>query len=606
MSKKLLVDSQILQTPALHRGMGKYSLNLLTAVKNSKYWDEIELLFSDNLPFSVELKELLKNELKDFKYSRIALLPNKIGDRTIAEKNRVTIDGYLPHDNLPTDYLVLSLMQGEIHPVFPTSNSVNKLVIFYDLIPLMFHKIYLQNPITREEYLFKIKELLKADIFLTISKTVANDLTSYLGIDRKRVVSIDGGPIPHSQKPKKIDIPKPYILMPTGNDLRKNNQRAVRAFEMFNRENQNRYSLVITSFFKPHEINDLKSLSENVIFTGNISGVEMDYLYKNAKALLFPSEYEGLGLPNLEAMQDRIPIACSDISVFREMSDDAFYYFDPLNENEISYNLSQAVVDSEDRISKYNKVLELYTWHHTGEKLVEAVQKISKDPESLIGQETLIFAPDISKSKTILSEHILKAHAEISRQVEVSYAFDIENDNSEAIRVNFLPYITNSVDLDSIKSQGLNSRINLYHIDNDPIYAKIMLFALAVPGVLYLHNTDVSKVWEAMVKQKFIDQSRFDAERELDKQKQPSLLTSLLARQALIIVGNIKDEKVIYKIAKTINSKVKVAVITPPNYRVKYQELVSGFDDSEDHYSKETHRYATAMHDLLNEHGRNA
>ncbi|MGH7238105.1 MAG: glycosyltransferase, partial [Candidatus Saccharimonadales bacterium] len=314
MSRKLVVDGQIFQTPAWHRGMGKYSLDFLKALAVRDEYSSIELIISSKIKSDAAILKTLQQELPTMTLARLPLLPNEIGNPDIAPHNRAVIDRFMDERagmGHQLDFLILSIMQGEIYSVFPTSPAVHKLVIVYDLIPLLFFQTYLGNPITRVEYLSKIQELFRADHYFAISKTVANDLALNLAIDPARITNIDGGPARHAPNPKKMAAPKDFILMPTGNDLRKNNERAIRAFDKFNIRRARKYKLLITSYFKRYQIDELSKLSDDVIFTGNISGAELSYLYQHCAALLFPAEYEGLGMPIIEALEYNKPVACS-------------------------------------------------------------------------------------------------------------------------------------------------------------------------------------------------------------------------------------------------------------------------------------------------------
>lgn len=73
---------------------------------------------------------------------------------------------------------------------------------------------------------------------------------------------------------------------------------------------------------------------------------ELNLLYKNAVAFVFPSLYEGFGLPILEAFKNNCPIIASDIACFREIAEDACLYFDPSNPLEIAEKLEQIINNS--------------------------------------------------------------------------------------------------------------------------------------------------------------------------------------------------------------------------------------------------------------------
>jgi len=94
----------------------------------------------------------------------------------------------------------------------------------------------------------------------------------------------------------------------------------------------------------------------NVIFTNYVSDAEMKALMKNAKALLFPSFYEGFGIPPLEALALNIPVFASNLPVLKEVYKDTIRYFNPYNYNICLDDLW------EQKISAPFSVLNKYTW----------------------------------------------------------------------------------------------------------------------------------------------------------------------------------------------------------------------------------------------------
>lgn len=573
MKRKLIVDGQLFQTPAWHRGMGKYSLELLIAlmaVGADRGWDAVEVVLSKHATADSEIIESLKRKLPAANIIMLDLMPNEIGNAKVAPRNRKVIDAHVNKEleaKFKVDFLILSLMQGEIYPTFPSSNSVSKLLLFYDLIPLMFHEVYLQSPITRVEYLTKIDELLRADTYYAISKTVANDLAIYLGIDKKRVISIDGGPINHSKASKVLNIPEPFILMPTGNDLRKNNRRAILGFKEFNQTQNNKYTLVITSFFKKQEIARLDVLCSQVVFTGNISGEELDYLYEKAEGILFPPEYEGLGLPILEALEKDKPVACSDIAVFREMSETAFHYFNPSSIVEISVALRQMVKHKAVNKKAYRHIQDRYTWQKTVEKLLAALPKQQKAKTIPESPKLDIFCPD--PRDNLVGKTVQACHTELCRRFELRYFVEPKRLPGED-RINYLPYITESTAL----YPGINYSIKgipVYHLGNAESYSSILVIALAVPGIVILHDSSLQKLWENAVKQGLMHQSRLDAERKIEGHKEPQLfLTSLVANNLACMVFDADSEEHLRQLAKKVNPSLLIARTEIPMSELAY------------------------------------
>jgi glycosyltransferase involved in cell wall biosynthesis len=565
MSRRLIIDAQLFQTPAWHRGMGKYSLELiasLLAAGNKKGWDSIEILLSSNASQNAEMIETIQKKLHGARVTNLDLLPNEIGNASLPELNRKKIDDYVSQtyqEDVATDFLILSLMQGEIASVFPSDPRVRKLLLFYDLIPLMFHDAYLKNPITRVEYLSKLAELFKADVYFAISKTVANDLSIYLGVDATRIFSIDGGPINHSQEPKAYNITDPFILMPTGNDLRKNNQRAIVAFDKFNKEHDNRYTLVITSFFKTSQVVELSKLSSNVHFTGNVSGEQLNYLYAKCDLVLFPPEYEGLGLPILEAMEQSKPIACSDISVFREMSTDAFCYFNPASIESIKNALEKIVQKPTVDKRKYAKILDEYIWHKTANKMIAALEETKTRSVVEECPKVAIFGPD--PCNTWLGKSMQMMHAELCSHLLIDY-FVSPSENSLETRINYLPYVSEFTNA----AGGMGFRPSeydevIYHIANDESAATTLFSALAVPGIVILHDIDLRRTWRAGVAGGLIDQTRLDLEMEIDKEYSVTgshLITSLLSRQKAVIVFSDQAKKIVETTCSHIEKNVEI------------------------------------------------
>lgn len=117
---------------------------------------------------------------------------------------------------------------------------------------------------------------------------------------------------------------------------------------------------------------------KRVIVYGKATDEELAALYSNAKALVFPSLSEGFGLPLVEAMTYGCPILASDITVFREICQDAARYFDPTNEQSLltmleNFDYSQS--DNSVLVAKGKQMAKQYSW----EKMAKQTQQIYED-----------------------------------------------------------------------------------------------------------------------------------------------------------------------------------------------------------------------------------
>jgi glycosyltransferase involved in cell wall biosynthesis len=578
-------DGQVFQTPAWHRGMGKYSLEFIISLDklngNKKHWEGVKVILSKRSKTEYSVLETLKRRAPQVEIVELDLAHNEYDNRPVAVRNKKVLDDYLLskiniEDISSIDYVVLSLMQSEVAPAFSSLKEVHNYSLFYDLIPLMFHRTYLTDAVNRKGYLSKLAELLKADTYLAISKTVANDLASILGVDKSRIMSIDGAPIPHGHKIKKIaNVPKPFLLMPTGNDLRKNNRRGVKGFEQFNKNNNDKFHLVVTSVFQDFEISELKKLSDKVIFTGNVSGEELEYLYEETSALLFPTEYEGLGLPILEALEKNKPVACSDISVFREISDSAFFYFDAKDTASIADSLEKAVTTQTLPSDEYKRVLDKFTWQRTAGLFFDHARKHQvKKARNDYKLDLAFFCPSTDESSS--GAEIQQLYSELSRLCSVNFYMDTFGKKEEK-KINYLSQIAGVINIAQPNQINLpKTTLPIYYIENKPNCAAILMVALANPGVVVLTDTDLTKLWQAAADRKFIHPTRFDAEKVVnDTYGIKGILASLLANQKSVIVHEMRAKDTITVAIRKLPKlkRPKVVLISTPATQAVYPEL---------------------------------
>ena len=98
-------------------------------------------------------------------------------------------------------------------------------------------------------------------------------------------------------------------------------------------------------------LSDLK-INENKIIQVDGDETILKNLYKAAKVFVFPSLYEGFGLPLLESVENDCPIVCSDIPVFREILNDSAFYFKPDSCESLIVSLEKVVFSSNDFLTK--------------------------------------------------------------------------------------------------------------------------------------------------------------------------------------------------------------------------------------------------------------
>lgn len=168
-----------------------------------------------------------------------------------------------------------------------------------------------------------------------------------------------------------------YVLTVSSMDPRKNFPRLVEAFMKLDKLP---YKLYIIGG-KPANFEDIKfsNYSEDKIkFLGYVADEQLVEYYKNASLFVYPSLFEGFGIPPLEAMSQDTPILLSDIEVLREVCGDTAFYCDPYNINDIAEKISYVLLnkgEAEKKVTGYPEQLSKYSWDLSAKKLMNLIKE---------------------------------------------------------------------------------------------------------------------------------------------------------------------------------------------------------------------------------------
>ncbi|MBU1119088.1 glycosyltransferase family 4 protein [Patescibacteria group bacterium] len=202
---------------------------------------------------------------------------------------------------------------------------------------------------------------------ITVSNYSRSELAKYFHVPKEKVVvtyeAIDENDIhcrDFASVKEKFSINEPYLLYVGNVYPHKNIERLVRAFKRA-RENPELKNIHLTIVCKEdYFLSEIKKIVkneciDNVNFTGYISDDELACMYSNSLAYVFPSLYEGFGLPPLEAMGHGIPVIASNTTCIPEILGDAAAYFDPMSVDDIVGAITKIAVQSELRESLIEK-----------------------------------------------------------------------------------------------------------------------------------------------------------------------------------------------------------------------------------------------------------
>jgi glycosyltransferase involved in cell wall biosynthesis len=216
----------------------------------------------------------------------------------------------------------------------------------------------------------KSKAIKRADHIICISENTRKDLIEILDINPAKISTVY---LSHSLLEASSNKPllnQPYILyVGERRALYKNFERLLQAYGI-NRSLQSNFKLVCfgSSSFSSQEMNMIKEAGINASSVLHYNGADsiLANLYTHTSAFVYPSLYEGFGIPPLEAMSLNCPVVCSNTSSIPEVVADAGEYFDPYDVENIASAIEK-VVSSSDRCqilkSKGAERIKLFSWN---------------------------------------------------------------------------------------------------------------------------------------------------------------------------------------------------------------------------------------------------
>lgn len=227
---------------------------------------------------------------------------------------------------------------------FNLPKHIRRMTVIHDLTPILFPEMHQRFSRTLQRW-FLPSILRRADHVITNSFYTKKDVEKHYPVTKGKITAIQLGkdpifkPIKNDLLLKKYQIKKPYLLSVGTIEPRKNLSTLLTAFEQFKKEKKklgafDNYQLVLTgkSGWKNAALMEAiqqSDFSEDIILTGYVAWEELPALYSAADVFIYPSLYEGFGLPVLEAMACATPVLVSDVSSLPEVGGKAAHYFPP-------------------------------------------------------------------------------------------------------------------------------------------------------------------------------------------------------------------------------------------------------------------------------------
>lgn len=275
------------------------------------------------------------------------------------------------------------------HYILPPLWKSRAVVTIHDIIHLLYPQ-FLPNRAAHVYARLMIRRALnRADRIITVSYNSKRDLIDYFGIPASRMEVIYNGvssrfrpDVPEEERrrvAKKYGFPTPYLLFLGGQKPHKNVQNVIRAFAQARRKCPLPHALVLAgplpkSTERVEALLSALDLPGHVFRPGIVAEEDLPGLYAGADAFLYPTLYEGFGLPVVEAMACGTPVLTSSTSALQEIAGGYAYLVNPMDVDAIARGIVALSTDQKVRadLAELGKKRALdFSWDKAAERTLE-------------------------------------------------------------------------------------------------------------------------------------------------------------------------------------------------------------------------------------------
>ncbi len=334
-------------------GQNKY-IFYINSFRNTEVAKEIRVKFPDALIIQTKLPNKLFNlSLAQFRYPKL--------DRLICKKCKLQPDIFFVPDLRPT----------------PLSKKCKKVITIHDLAYRHFPFFFSLKSRIWYKYINPEREIKEADHLISISNYTKSDLCKTYGIPHEKSTVVQQGidetfaselnaEYLHRIR-SKYNLPQKYFLFFATLEPRKNIHNLLKAFKEF-QLNHHEFNLLVcggsnSRIFKTMDLPN----NPGVVTTGFVPEQDKAGIFALAEALIYPSLFEGFGLPLLEAMKCQTPIITSNTSSMPEVVRDSALLVDPKSPDSIKKAMDQITdpLTKEYLRPKMSKRIKLFSWRFT-------------------------------------------------------------------------------------------------------------------------------------------------------------------------------------------------------------------------------------------------
>lgn len=367
------------------RGIGTYAENLIAALAAQDSTNEYLLLTASRFDHVSAFSLTLPHN-----FSSASLSPMNLGLATALVSHQLVLPFFARAQRLDVLH-TLDIPFNPSHPGLAYWQRVPNVVTLFDVMPLKMSEVLLKNRRYRRFYELQLNLCRRAAQIITASEASARDLAQY-GIAPREKISVIPLAAPAiardartSQDVRVVLEGAPFLLHVGGDEPQKNQAHVLRAFGILCRNPAFKQRLVLVG---QHHLPDELALEAStraalrILRLSNVTRAEMDTLYANCAGLIFPSLYEGFGLPVLEAMRSGAPVITSNISALSEVAGDAAILIDPKDINALVNAIRRISEDERLRVKLSEageRRAQEFTWTRTAEMTRAVYERAARE-----------------------------------------------------------------------------------------------------------------------------------------------------------------------------------------------------------------------------------
>lgn len=520
---RLLMDLFPCQTGSRFRGIGRYSLSLAQALARSA--QSHDFFMAANGLYSERIENIRQISLNGFPVGRLSFYsqpPQEIFTDAHAYEKISSAVIHLAYQAIaPNAILYPSPFEGwQEQGVVALPNGLLpgalRIGLLYDFIPWLFPDHHFA-PVPGYEawYVKRLGALQKFDLLLAISDATRRDAIEILGVPTERVVNISGAAEEiftckkfSAEEVREITcrfgIKRPFVLYTCNVDYRKNLDGMLRAYARLPGDVRSKHQLVLTQvddsgFHK--RLRELGLGNDEVVVTGRINDIDLVALYNLCKIFVFPSLYEGLGLPIIEAMACGAPVIAANNSSLPEVIGRSDALFDAGKPEAIASAINHVLCDDRFRqdLAEYGiRRAREFRWEKTAHLTWEAIEDAEarrREVQTGVVVDTwpklrIAFVSPLPPQKTGIAVYSAELLPNLARYFEVDLFVE------EGVEVTD-PFLKSNFSIYS--HTDLPERRHLYQsvvyqFGNSPFHTYMLGLLAECPGIVVLHDFFLSNI----------------------------------------------------------------------------------------------------------------